>query len=169
MSGRGKAIEVRVIKPDILYNSVLIAKLINKVMCDGKKAIARGLVYGAMSIIKEKLGLSTDDQVLEYVNVAINNILPQVGTKPRKMGGSSYQLPVALSRYKSESIALGWLVDTAADERKGMCMEKKLSLELMDAYNEVGAVIKKKNNMHKMADSNRAFASKPIAVFTRNQ
>jgi small subunit ribosomal protein S7 len=143
----------REIPPDPIYNSVLIQKLINKVMLNGKKSIAEKIVYGAMEIIKEK----TKKDPLEVVEKAIQNATPLLEVRPRRVGGATYQVPVEVSPRRGLSLALRWIVRSAR-ERKGMPMKEKLASEILDAYNNTGGAIKKKDEMHRMAEANRAFA-----------
>ena len=138
---------------DPVYNSSLINKLINNVMLDGKKALAQTIVYGAMDIVKEKL----KEDPLKIVLKAIENVRPHMETRSRRVGGATYQVPMDVRKERSYSLALRWLVGNAKD-RSGKSFQEKLVGELMDAYNLKGGAIKKKETIHKMAESNRAFA-----------
>lgn len=138
---------------DPVYNSSLIYKLINKVMLDGKKALAQRIVYGAMDVVKEKL----KEDPLKIVLKAIENVRPHVETRSRRVGGATYQVPMDVRKERSYSLAIRWLVGNARD-RAGKSLQDKLVGELMDAYNLKGGAMKKKEVVHKMADSNRAFA-----------
>ena len=138
---------------DPVYNSSLINKLINNVMLDGKKALAQTIVYGAMDIEKEKL----KEDPLKIVLKAIENVRPHMETRSRRVGGATYQVPMDVRKERSYSLALRWLVGNAKD-RSGKSFQEKLVGELMDAYNLKGGAIKKKETIHKMAESNRAFA-----------
>jgi small subunit ribosomal protein S7 len=138
---------------DPVYNSSLINKLINNVMLDGKKALAQTIVYGAMDIVKEKL----KEDPLKIVLKAIENVRPHMETRSRRVGGATYQVPMDVRKERSYSLALRWLVGNAK-ERSGKSFQEKLVGELMDAYNLKGGAIKKKETVHKMAESNRAFA-----------
>lgn len=138
---------------DPVYNSSLIAKLINNVMLDGKKNTAQGIVYGAMDVVKEKL----KEDPLKVVLKAIENVRPHIETRSRRVGGATYQVPMDVRRERSYSLGLRWLV-TYARERGGKSFQDKLVGELMDAYGNKGGAIKKRETVHKMADSNRAFA-----------
>ncbi len=138
---------------DPVYNSSLIAKLINNVMLDGKKALAQKIVYGSMDVVKEKL----KEDPLKIVLKAIENVRPHVETRSRRVGGATYQVPMDVRRERSYSLALRWLVNNARD-RAGKSFEDKLVGEMMDAYNLKGGSVKKKETVHKMAESNRAFA-----------
>jgi small subunit ribosomal protein S7 len=138
---------------DPVYNSSLIAKLINNVMLDGKKALAQKIVYSAMDSVKEKL----KEDPLKIVLKAIENVRPHIETRSRRVGGATYQVPMDVRRERSYSLGLRWLV-LYARERAGKSFKDKLVGELMDAYNSKGGAIKKKETVHKMAESNRAFA-----------
>lgn len=138
---------------DPVYNSSLINKLINNVMLDGKKALAQTIVYGAMDVVKEKL----KEDPLKIVLKAIENVRPHMETRSRRVGGATYQVPMDVRKERSYSLALRWLVGNAKD-RSGKSFQEKLVGELMDAYNLKGGAIKKKETIHKMAESNRAFA-----------
>lgn len=138
---------------DPVYNSSVIAKLINSVMQDGKKAVAQKIVYGAMEAVKDKL----KEDPLKIVLKAIENIRPHTETRSRRVGGATYQVPMDVRRERSYSLGLRWLIDNAR-ERGGKSFLDKLVGELMDAYSLKGGAIRKKETVHKMADSNRAFA-----------
>ncbi len=143
----------RVIPPDIKYNSVLVAKLINKVMKDGKKSLATRIVYNAFDIIEEKMHRNP----LEVFEQAVKNATPLLEVKPRRVGGATYQVPVEVPPDRGISLALRWLV-TSARNRPGRTMAEKLAAELMDAAQGTGATIKKKDDTHRMAEANKAFA-----------
>jgi small subunit ribosomal protein S7 len=138
---------------DPVYNSSVIAKLINKVMLHGKKAVAEKIVYGTMDVVKGKL----KEDPLKVVVKAIDNIRPQIETKSRRVGGATYQVPVDVRKDRSYSLGIRWLVQNAR-ERSGKSFQDKLVGEIMDAYHEKGGAIKKRETIHKMAESNRAFA-----------
>ena len=122
-------------------------------MLDGKKAIAQSIVYGAFDIIKDKLGVEPD----VYFNQALDNLKPLLETKARRVGGSNYQVPIEISPSRQQTLALRWLV-MFARKRNEKSMEEKLAGEIMDAYNNTGAAYKKKDDVHRMAESNKAFA-----------
>ncbi|MCS7287223.1 MAG: 30S ribosomal protein S7 [Anaerolineae bacterium] len=143
----------REIPPDIKYNSVLVAKLINKVMMNGKKSIAEWIVYRAFDIIREKTGRNP----VEVFEQAVQNAAPVVEVRPRRVGGATYQVPIEVPEHRRISLALRWLVNFAR-ERSGKSMAEKLAAEILDAANNTGATIKKKEDTHKMAEANRAFA-----------
>ncbi len=143
----------RVIPPDIKYNSVLVAKLINKVMKGGKKSLATRIVYNAFDIIEERMHRPP----LEVFERAVKNATPLLEVKPRRVGGATYQVPVEVPPDRGISLALRWLVASARN-RPGRTMAEKLAAELMDAAQGTGATIKKKDDTHRMAEANKAFA-----------
>ncbi|MDW7973420.1 MAG: 30S ribosomal protein S7 [Thermodesulfovibrio sp.] len=144
----------RNIPPDIKYNSVLVQRFINKINPCGKKNLAMKIVYGAFDIIKQKL----NEDPLEVFMKAVENARPLVELRPRRIGGATYQVPVEVPQYRGESLAMRWIIQ-AARERKGKPMKEKLAEEIIAAYKkENSAVIKKREEMHKMAEANRAFA-----------
>jgi small subunit ribosomal protein S7 len=143
----------REIPPDPVYNSVLVQKLINKVMLDGKKSTAEKIVYGAMEIIRDK----TKQDPLTVLEKAVQNLTPLLEVRPRRVGGATYQVPIEVPPRRGLSLALRWLV-RAARERKGMPMRERLAAEVLDALNNTGGAIKKKEEMHRMAEANKAFA-----------
>lgn len=143
----------RQIPPDPVYNSVLVQKLINKVMLDGKKSIAEKIVYGAMDIIREK----TKQDPLSVLEKAVQNVTPLLEVRPRRVGGATYQVPIEVPPRRGLSLALRWIV-RAARERKGMPMKERLAAEILDALNNTGGAIKKRDEMHRMAEANKAFA-----------
>ncbi len=143
----------REIPPDIKYNSVLVAKLINKVMMNGKKSLAEWIVYTAFDIIRERTGRNP----VEVFEQAVQNAAPVLEVRPRRVGGATYQVPIEVPEHRRISLALRWLVNFAR-ERSGKSMAEKLAAEIIDAANNTGATIKKKEDTHKMAEANRAFA-----------
>lgn len=145
---------VRDIQPDRVYNSVAVQKLINRVMQDGKKQIAERLVYGGMQKAADKLKVQNPLDVFEQ---ALGNVRPHVETRSRRVGGANYQIPFEVKGQRQQHLTIMWFVE-AARARKGMSMEDRLALELVDAYNQAGAAVKKKEDTHKMAEANRAFA-----------
>ena len=138
---------------DPIYNSKMITKLINGIMLDGKKGTAQKIIYEAFDIIKDKLGVEPD----VYFNQALDNLKPLLETKARRVGGSNYQVPIEISPSRQQTLALRWLV-MFARKRNEKSMEEKLAGEIMDAYNNTGAAYKKKDDVHRMAESNKAFA-----------
>jgi small subunit ribosomal protein S7 len=153
MSRRHRA-EKRKAIPDIRYSSPLVAHLINVIMERGKKSLAQRIVYGAFERVSEKLGKGDP---VDLMIGALENARPRLEVKSRRVGGATYQVPVEISYERQESLALRWIV-TAATDRKGMPMPDALAAEIVDAYNNTGSVVKKKEDTHKMAQANRAFA-----------
>ena len=139
--------------PDYKYNSLILSKFINFVMYDGKKSVAEKIIYGALNQIKEK----TKDDPIKIFNEAINNIRPNLEVRSRRVGGATYQVPVEVKTKRSQTLALRWLLE-ATKKRKNKSMSEKLFNELMDAYQRKGSAIKKREDTHKMAESNKAFA-----------
>ena len=143
----------REILPDPVYNSVLVTKLINGVMLDGKKGVAQKVVYGAFDIIKEKTGKDPLDAFTE----AMNNIMPALEVKARRVGGATYQVPIEVKPDRRQALALRWL--TMFSRKRGeKTMEDRLAAEILDASNNTGSAVKRKEDMHKMAEANKAFA-----------
>ncbi len=140
--------------PDTRYNSPLVTHLINVIMKSGKKTVAERIVYGAFERVSEKL--QKGDPV-DLLMGAMENARPKLEVKSRRVGGATYQVPVEISFERQESLALRWIVD-AATSRKGIAMREALAAEIIDAYNNTGSVVKKKEDTHKMAQANRAFA-----------
>jgi small subunit ribosomal protein S7 len=153
MSRRHRA-EKRKTIPDIRYSSPLVAHLINVIMERGKKSLAQRIVYGAFERVSEKLGKGDP---VDLMIGALENARPRLEVKSRRVGGATYQVPVEISYERQESLALRWIV-TAAGARKGTPMSDALAAEIVDAYNNTGTVVKKKEDTHKMAQANRAFA-----------
>ena len=145
---------VRDIPADRLYNSVMVQRLINRVMLNGKKQVAEKLVYGGMQKAADKLKVQNP---LDVFDQAMKNVQPYVETRSRRVGGANYQIPFEVKGQRQSHLTLMWFV-AAARSRKGMSMEDRLALELMDAYNNSGTAVKKREDVHKMADANRAFA-----------
>ena len=141
------------ITPDPKFNSIIIPKLINNLMYDGKRGVASKIVYDAIDKIKTK---SKEDPI-NIFNEAINNIKPTVEVRSRRVGGATYQVPVEVKSKRSQALALRWLID-ASRKRKDKNMSDKIFNEIYDAYQNRGAAIKKKEDTHKMAESNKAFA-----------
>ena len=152
MPRRGN-IPKRDVLPDPVYNSKVVTKVINQVMLDGKKGIAQGIVYDAFNKMSAKLG----QEPLEIFNQAINNIMPMVEVKARRVGGANYQVPIEIRAERRQTLAIRWLV-AAARKRSERDMCDKLAGELMDAYNNTGSAVKKKEDTHRMAEANKAFA-----------
>ncbi len=144
----------RRLNPDRKYQSVLVQRLINKSMLDGKKLLAERQVYSALEIAAKKL---KSEDPLEVFEKALKNILPNFEVKSRRVGGANYQIPFPIQGHRQNHYAYMWLVQ-AARARKGMPYDARLAAEIVDAYNEAGAAFKKKEDTHKMAEANRAFA-----------
>ena len=143
----------REILPDPMYNSVLVTKLVNSIMFDGKKGVAQKVVYGAFDIIKEKTG----NEPLDVFTQAMENIMPVLETKTRRVGGANYQVPMEVRPARRQTLGLRWL--TAYSRARGeRTMAERLAGELMDAANNTGAAVKKREDTHKMAEANKAFA-----------
>ena len=153
MARRNRAVK-REVLPDPVYNSTVITKLINQVMYDSKRGIATGIVYDALNIAKEKLGL----EPMDIFNQAMENIKPVLETKSRSVGGATYQVPMEIRPERRQTLAIRWLVMFARKRGGEKEMNKKLAAEIIDAYNNAGGAIKKKDEMHRMAEANKAFA-----------
>jgi small subunit ribosomal protein S7 len=152
MSRRGPAPK-RTIDPDPVYRSTLVSQVVNKVLQDGKKETAREIVYGALEIVERR----TSQDPLTVLKRAIDNLKPQVEVRSRRVGGSSYQVPMEVSPRRSQTLAVRWLVDFAR-RRREPSMADRLANEILDANNRTGAAMKRRDDIHKMAESNRAFA-----------
>ena len=138
---------------DPVYKSAIIPKLVNSIMYDGKKTIAEKIVYDAIDKIKSK----AKEEPINVFNEAINNIKPTVEVRSRRVGGATYQVPVEVKSKRAQALAIRWLVDSAR-KRKDKHMSDKIFNELFDAYEKKGAAVKKREDVHKMAESNKAFA-----------
>ena len=143
----------REILPDPIYNSVLVTKLVNSIMVDGKKGVAQKVVYSAFDIVKEKTG----NEPLEVFNAAMENIMPSLEVKARRVGGATYQVPIEVRPERRQTLGLRWLTNYSR-ARSEKTMKERLAGELMDAANNLGAAVKKREDTHKMAESNKAFA-----------
>jgi small subunit ribosomal protein S7 len=143
----------REIAPDIKYNSILVSQFINKLMVDGKKSTAQGVFYDALDLAEQR----AKRPGLEVFEQALRNATPILEVKPRRVGGATYQVPVEVRPDRRVSLAIRWLVQTTR-KRSGKSMAEKLANELLDAANNTGATIKKREDTHKMAEANRAFA-----------
>ena len=152
MPRRGQ-IAKRDVLPDPMYNSKLVTRLVNNVMYDGKKGVAQKIVYGAFEIIAEKTG----KDALEAFQEAMENIMPVLEVKARRVGGSNYQVPIEVRPERRTTLGLRWLV-TIARNRGEHTMQDRLAKEILDAANNTGAAVKKREDTHKMAEANRAFA-----------
>ena len=143
----------RDVLPDPIYNSKVVTKLINNIMLDGKKAVAQKIVYGAFDIIKEK----EQKDALEVFETALNNVMPVLEVKARRIGGATYQVPLEIRAERRQTLGLRWLV-TYARKRNEKTMAEKLAGEIIDATNQNGGAYKKKEDTHRMAEANKAFA-----------
>jgi small subunit ribosomal protein S7 len=145
---------VREVAPDRLYNSIQVQKLINRVMNDGKKQIAERLVYGGMQKAADRLKVENPHEVFEQ---AMKNIMPHMETRSRRVGGANYQIPFEVKGQRQQHLTIMWFV-AACRSKKGMSMMDRIAIELQDAYNSQGTSVKKREDTHKMAEANRAFA-----------
>ena len=152
MPRRGN-IAKRDVLPDPMYNDKVVTKLINQVMLDGKKGIAQGIVYDAFAAAAEKVG----QDAKEMFSQALNNIMPMVEVKARRVGGANYQVPIEIRAERRQTLAIRWLV-AAARKRGERVMADRLAAELVDAFNNTGSAVKKKEDTHRMAEANKAFA-----------
>ena len=150
---RKKTQPKKFVTPDPIFKSTIIPKLINSIMYDGKKVVAEKIVYEAIEKIKSK----TKEEPINVFNEAINNIKPTVEVRSRRVGGATYQVPVEVKTKRAQALAIRWLVD-ASRKRKDKHMSDKIFNELYDAYEKKGAAVKKREDVHKMAESNKAFA-----------
>jgi len=150
---RRRVVAKREILPDPLYNSQLVTKFINSVMGEGKKSVAEGILYGTLNRVAEK----TQDDPMKAFKKAIENVKPALEVKSRRVGGSTYQVPVEVRPNRRTSLAIRWIIDYAS-QRGEKTMREKLAAELMDAANLRGGAVKKKDDTHKMAEANKAFA-----------
>ncbi len=152
MPRRGN-IAKRDVLPDPLYNEKIVTKLINNIMLDGKKGIAQKIVYDAFDIVKEKTG----KDAMEVFTDAMNNIMPQLEVKARRVGGATYQVPIEVRPDRKQTLGLRWLT-TYSRARSERTMRERLAGEILDAANGTGGSVKKRDDMHKMAEANKAFA-----------
>ena len=143
----------REVLPDPLYNSVLVTKLVNSIMLDGKKGVAQKVVYGAFQIVEEKTGKSG----LEAFQQAMENIMPAVEVKTRRVGGANYQVPIEVRPARRQTLGLRWLTNYSR-ARSEKTMKERLAGEIMDACNNTGSAVKKREDTHKMAEANKAFS-----------
>ncbi len=145
---------IRDVKPDRMYQSVQLQRVINRIMLHGKKQIAERIMYGGMETAAKKLKV---DNPLDVFEQAFKNIQPHMETRSRRVGGANYQIPFEVKGQRQQHLTTMWFVQ-AARSRKGMSMQDRIAAELMDAYNGQGSAVKKREDVHKMADANRAFA-----------
>ena len=153
MPRRNSAVK-REVLPDPIYKSKVVTKLINQVMESGKKGLAQRIVYGSFNIIKEKMDLDP----IEVFTTALENVKPVLETKSRRVGGATYQVPMEIRPERRQTLAIRWIVSFARKRSGERGMDAKLAGEIMDAYNSTGASIKRRDEMHRMAEANTAFA-----------
>jgi len=151
---RKKLLDKRQVASDPRFNSVLVAKFTNGLMLDGKKTLARRLFYDAMDVIENKI---SEEEPLAVFETAMDNVRPRVEVKSRRVGGATYQVPVEVRPERRNALAIRWLIGFAKS-RSGQSMSDKLAAEILDAYNNRGAAVKKRDDTHKMAEANKAFA-----------
>ena len=149
---RGPSLK-RKVEPDPIYNSVLVSQIINQVLLDGKKDLASGIVYDALELVQKQSG----SDAMDVLKDAFENVKPQIETKSRRVGGTNYQVPMEVPNRRSTTLAIRWIVDSSR-KRGEKTMSERLGKELIDASNKTGASVKKREDVHKMAESNRAFA-----------
>ncbi len=152
MGRKNKSVN-RPVMPDAKYNSVVVSKFVSRMMKDGKKSVSVRIIYDAMDRLREK----TEKDPLEVFLKALDNVKPSVEVKSRRVGGATYQVPIEIRESRREALAMRWLIN-AARARSGHEMSERLSNELIDAFNNTGTAFKKKEDTHKMADANKAFA-----------
>lgn len=152
MSRRDRA-EKREIEPDLRYNNVHVSMFVNRLMYDGKKSVAQTLMYDSFDMIEQRVGRPG----VEVFEQALQNVMPQVEVRPRRVGGSTYQVPIPVDSYRQLSLAMRWILN-AARNRGGQTMADKLASEFMDASNNQGAAVKRRDDTHRMAEANRAFS-----------
>ena len=145
--------EKREILPDVRYNSTLVTHLISRIMLNGKRSTATSLVYGALDICSEKTGKNG----LEVLETALSNVGPVMEVRPRRIGGATYQVPVEVPVSRRQTLAMHWIID-AARSRSGKGFDEDLAGEILDAFNNTGSAIRKREETHKMAEANRAFS-----------
>lgn len=150
---RGKRASKRDVKPDKLYKSIVVSHLINSVMLHGKKSVAKSAVYGAM----KKAGETVKKDPLEVLEQAIRNVSPALEVRPRRVGGATYQVPMPVSEERQIALSIRWMIQSARNS-KGKTLEDALAKEILDAYNEEGAAVHKKEEAERMAEANKAFA-----------
>ncbi len=151
---RRKIVDKRPAAPDPRYNSLLVSKFINGIMLSGKKSLAQRIFYGAMDIVEQKL---TDEDPFAVFEKAMDNVRPKVEVKSRRVGGATYQVPVEVRPERRNALAIRWIISFAKN-RPGKSMNEKLAGEFMDAFNNRGGSVKKRDDTHRMAEANKAFA-----------
>jgi len=154
MPRKNGSVEKRDVLPDPIYNSKLVTRLINKIMVDGKKGTAQKILYGAFTRVEKKTG----KPAMEVFEVAIGNIMPELELKARRVGASNYQVPIEVTTERKVTLGLRWLVSFARLRKGERTMEEKLAAEILDAANGSGSAVKKREDTHKMAEANKAYA-----------
>ena len=150
---RRRAAEKRTILPDHKYKDLIIARFMNRIMLDGKKSISEKIVYGAFDIVSKK----TEKDPLSFFHEALDNVKPNLEVKSRRVGGATYQVPMEVRPRRAQTLAMKWIVDCAV-KRNEKTMRERVAAEIMDAHNNKGSAVKKREETHKMAEANRAFS-----------
>ena len=150
---RRRAAEKRTILPDHKFKDLILAKFMNRIMKDGKKSVSEKIVYGAFDIVSKK----TEKSPIEYFHDALNNVKPNLEVRSRRVGGATYQVPMEVRPRRAQALAMKWIVDSAI-KRNEKTMRERVASEIMDAFNNKGNAVKKREEVHKMADANRAFS-----------
>ena len=150
---RRRAAEKRTILPDHKFKDLILAKFMNRIMKDGKKSVSEKIVYGAFDIVSKK----TDKSPIEYFHDALNNVRPSLEVRSRRVGGATYQVPMEVRPKRAQALAMKWIVDSAI-KRNEKTMRERVASEIMDAFNNKGNAVKKREEVHKMAEANRAFS-----------
>ena len=150
---RKRLIPKKKLNPDPVYNSLSVSKFTNMIMLDGKKRVAEKILYSALEILAK----NSKEDPITMMDKALQNVSPSVEVKSRRVGGSNYQVPVEVNTKRKQSLAMRWILD-AADKRNEKTMKNKLAAELLDAYDNKGSAVKKREDVHKMAEANKAFA-----------
>ena len=150
---RRRAAEKRTILPDHKFKDLILAKFMNRIMKDGKKSVSEKIVFGAFDIVSKK----TDKSPIEYFHDALNNVKPSLEVRSRRVGGATYQVPMEVRPRRAQALAMKWIVDSAI-KRNEKTMRERVASEIMDAFNNKGNAVKKREEVHKMAEANRAFS-----------
>ena len=150
---RRRAAEKRTILPDHKFKDLVIARFMNRIMLDGKKSVSEKIVYGAFDIVSKK----TDKSPIEYFHDALSNVKPSLEVRSRRVGGATYQVPMEVRPRRAQALAMKWIVDSAI-KRNEKTMRERVASEIMDAFNNKGNAVKKREEVHKMAEANRAFS-----------
>ena len=150
---RRRAAEKRIVIPDHKYKDVILTKFMNRIMLDGKKSVSEKIVYGAFDIVHSK----TNKKPIEFFHEALDNVKPNLEVRSRRVGGATYQVPMEVRPRRAQTLAMKWIVDSAL-KRSEKTMKEKIASEIMDAHNNKGNAVKKREETHKMAEANKAFA-----------